>query len=543
LLIPTGMNARRFLALWLTIAAGGWIAAGCGGPTAAVTRELQNTLTSRRPSGVAPPVWTAVQDFYKQRASSPAWVTDEAPSKRTADALRVLNSAPAHGLDASDYGTPQLAQRSTALAAVTDAAQRAAQLSAFDVQLTSALITLGRDVSVGRTTPAGVDRPRRSRRHAPDLAATLAKALEGNLGRWLDEIKPAHPEYAALQKALTDLRGVRDRGGWPAVPARNLKPGASNAAVVALRQRLTATGELPDARRRGSTPPSRYDAQVEAAVRAFQEHHGLDATGVVNAATAEAMNVTVDDRLAQIAVNLERWRSMPDDLGDRHFIVNIPSFHVVAREGGTPVFDSRVVVGKPGNETPVFSSEMTTVVFSPYWNIPDTIAAGETAPAVARDAGYLARNNIEILRIRTSGAERVDPSSVNWNDPEAVKELAFRQRPGADNALGHVKFVFPNPYNVYLHDTPADRLFERRGRAFSHGCVRVEQPEALASYVLRGDPTWDEPRIVEAMHSGVERAVKLRAPIPVHIVYFTAWVDAAGGIQFRPDIYNYDRRQ
>ena len=132
---------------------------------------------------------------------------------------------------------------------------------------------------------------------------------------------------------------------------------------------------------------------------------------------------------------------------------------------------------------------------------------------------------------------------VNWDDPDALKELAFRQRPGADNALGHVKFVFPNPYNVYLHDTPADRLFERRGRAFSHGCVRVEQPEALASYVLRGDPDWNQPRIVEAMNSGVEKAVKLREPIPVHIVYFTAWVDANGGIQFRPDIYNYDRRQ
>jgi L,D-transpeptidase YcbB len=536
------MSARRFLALWLAVGAAAVSAAACGRPTDAVSSELKRHLASRRPSNVTPAIWTAVEEFYKQREWSPAWVTDEAPSKRVTSAIRVLSSAEAHGLDAADYGTALLTRRNTELAAITDAAERARELAAFDARLTTALLTLGRDVSIGRASPAGIDRRPRSRRKSPDLAATLATALDGKLQDWLLTIQPPHPEYAALQKALADLRGVRDRGGWPAVPGGTLKPGASNASVVALRQRLTATGELQETKRRGNAASSRYDAHVEAAVRSFQEHHGLDATGVVSPATAAAMNVTVDDRIAQIALNLERWRSMPDDLGSRHFIVNIPSFHVVAREHGTPVFDSRVVVGKPGNETPVFSSEMTTVVFSPYWNIPDTIAAGETAPAVARDAGYLARNNIEILRVRTSGTERVDPSSVNWDDPDALKELAFRQRPGSDNALGHVKFVFPNPYNVYLHDTPADRLFERRGRAFSHGCVRVEQPEALASYVLRGDPDWDQPRIVEAMNRGVEKAVKLREPIPVHIVYFTAWVDANGGIQFRPDIYGYDRR-
>jgi murein L,D-transpeptidase YcbB/YkuD len=234
---------------------------------------------------------------------------------------------------------------------------------------------------------------------------------------------------------------------------------------------------------------------------------------------------------------------MPDDFGARHLVVNIPHFHVVAREQGKVVSDIRVVVGKPGNETPVFSSTMDRVVFSPYWNIPDTIVSGETVPAVAKDAGYLARNNIEILRVSESGAERVDPSSVAWDDPDALQDLAFRQRPGARNALGHVKFLFTNPYNVYLHDTPADNLFARRGRAFSHGCIRVEEPAALAKYVLRGQPEWTESRILAAMHSGAEKAVTLREPIPVHIVYFTAWVDAAGGIHFQPDVYGYDRRQ
>jgi murein L,D-transpeptidase YcbB/YkuD len=233
---------------------------------------------------------------------------------------------------------------------------------------------------------------------------------------------------------------------------------------------------------------------------------------------------------------------MPDDLGDRHFIVNIPYFHLLAREHGKPVKDIRVIVGQPGKETPVFSADMTTVVFSPYWNIPDSIAEGETAPKAARDPEFLARNNIEIFRVSKSGTTAVDPSKVDWDDASALKELSFRQKPGDKNALGHVKFLFPNSFDVYLHDTPTDNLFGRTGRAFSHGCVRVEEPEELAKYVLRGYPEWDETRILEAMNAGVEKQVKLTQTIPVHIVYFTAWVDDAGGLHFQPDIYGYDKR-
>jgi murein L,D-transpeptidase YcbB/YkuD len=182
-------------------------------------------------------------------------------------------------------------------------------------------------------------------------------------------------------------------------------------------------------------------------------------------------------------------------------------------------------------------------VFSPYWNVPDSIVEGETAPSAARDPGFLKRNNIEILRVTKSGATTVDPSTVNWDDPEELKALAFRQKPGAKNALGHVKFLFPNPYDVYLHDTPADALFARPGRAFSHGCVRVEQPEALAKWVLKDSPEWTGEKIVEAMNAGEEQHVKLKQAIPVHIVYFTAWADDAGTVRLDPDVYGYDAIQ
>jgi murein L,D-transpeptidase YcbB/YkuD len=266
-------------------------------------------------------------------------------------------------------------------------------------------------------------------------------------------------------------------------------------------------------------------------------------TGIADLPTLGAMNVPLSRRIRQVEINLERWRWMPDEFGARHFLVNIPSYLVMARENGKTVRAIRVIVGKPGHETPIFSGNMDTVVFSPYWNVPDSIAEGETAPAVRNDSNYLARNQIEILRRSKSRPTVVDPESINWNDPDELRELSFRQRPGAKNALGHVKFLFPNRFNVYLHDTPTDKLFARTGRAFSHGCVRVEEPEALAAYVLRGYPEWTDERISGAMNAGVEKYVKLNESIPVHIVYFTASVDDKGGLYFQTDVYGYDARQ
>ncbi|HYN06446.1 MAG TPA: L,D-transpeptidase family protein [Vicinamibacterales bacterium] len=542
------MSRFRESCAFVTVALAALLAAaGCaGGRAHPAANDIQTRLAGQPPAGVDRAVWNDVRAFYSHRELAPAWIGESSPSKKAKDAWRLISLAGEHGLSAADYDEAQIARRLAELgdADTADKNQRLKNLAELEIRVSTALLALGRDVALGRTTPASIDRRWKPRRTAPDFAASLTQAIDDRLAGWLDAIRPAHPEYAALQRALVGLKGVKQRGGWPKVSAGVFKRDVSHQSVIALRQRLAATGELAANRRSRSRKPSTtFDSQVEAAVRAFQEHHALKATGIVDAATLSAMNVTVDERLRQIALNLDRWRWMPDDFGERHLIVNIPYFHVVAREHGKTVSDIRVVVGKPGNETPVFSSEMHSVVFSPYWNIPDTIVTGETAPAVARDANYLARNNIEILRVSNGGAERVDPSTIDWDKPEAVEQLAFRQRPGARNALGHVKFLFTNPYNVYLHDTPADDLFSRRGRAFSHGCVRVEEPTALAKYVLRDQTDWTEPRIHTAMNAGVEKLVKLREPIPVHIVYFTAWVDDAGGIHFQPDVYGYDKRQ
>ena len=429
----------------------------------------------------------------------------------------MLGAARQHGFDPADYDAKGLEALGQSVEAIDkQSPERLSKLAEFDTRLTAALIAFGRDVAVGRQRG---DEHFKARRKTPDLVAALTQAVE-DPDTFVEAVRPPHAEYAALQKALDDLIGQRDKGGWVKVPS---------ASSPALAKRLSQSGHLKEG------------GDLKAAVKSFQELHSISATGSVDAATLAALNVPLERRIQQVATNLQRWRWMPDQLGERHFIVNIPYFHLIAREAGKPVMDIRVVVGKPGNNTPIFSEDMETVVFSPYWNIPDTIAENETAPAVARDPNYLERQGIEILRVTSQGSATVNAADVDWDSPESVKGLVFRQKPGDGNALGHVKFLFPNPHNVYLHDTPADALFAKPGRAFSHGCIRVEEPETLAKYVLKGYSEWDDQAIFAAMRAGVEKHVKLKQTIPVHIAYFTAWVDDNGGLHFQPDIYGYDR--
>jgi L,D-transpeptidase YcbB len=534
------MRVRTWaIALFVTVAS---VVGGCRGdvdPASALTTGLQQIVAGEPVLPVQAPVWADVRTFYERRENRPAWVSEE-KTARAAEGLQMLRTAREHGLVAADYGEAQIAQQIDVLdqsksKSSKEAPDRLQQLAALDAHLTTALLALGRDVAVGR---ASSDRRWKARRELPDLVGTLTEAAGGDVKSWLSTIRPKHPEYAALQQALINLEAQRDKGAWAKVAAGTFAPGKTNPSMNSLRQRLAAAGHLEGAAVSNTSPA--YSSDDQAGVKSFQALHALPATGIVDAATLAAMNVPIDHRIRQVQLNLERWRWMPDDLGARHLLVNIPYFHLVARENGEAVKDIRVVVGTPENKTPVFSSKMTTVVFSPYWNIPDSIVEGETAPAIARDPAYLAKNNIEILDVSKSGAAPVDYSSVDWDDADQLKHLAFRQRPGPGNALGHVKFLFPNDYDVYLHDTPADKLFARPGRAFSHGCVRVEEPEALAKYILGGYPEWDDASILEAMHSGVEKHVKLKEAIPVHIVYFTAWVDDNGGLHFQPDVYGYD---
>jgi murein L,D-transpeptidase YcbB/YkuD len=282
---------------------------------------------------------------------------------------------------------------------------------------------------------------------------------------------------------------------------------------------------------------STYTEPLQKAVQQFQARHGLAATGLIGAETVAALNVPVDARIRQIELNLERWRWLPQDLGDRYVLVNIPEMRLRVYEGDRVPLTMAVVVGTPDTPTPIFNDQMRYVVLSPYWNVPDSIAQGETVPGLVKDPTYLTRNNMEIV---DKSGKAIPVSDM---DMDALDQYRFRQRPGKANSLGLVKFMFPNEHNVYLHDTPADSLFARAGRAFSHGCVRVENPMALAEYVLRDQPTWDTKAITAAMHAGTETQVSLTAPLPVYLGYWTAGVDEAGTLHFRPDVYGIDADQ
>ncbi len=246
------------------------------------------------------------------------------------------------------------------------------------------------------------------------------------------------------------------------------------------------------------------------------------------------------DRIERIKMNMERWRWAPHDLGERYVLINVPSYQLQVMEGDQPALAMRVIVGDPEHQTPLFSDEMTYVVFSPYWNIPPDILRKETLPRVARDPDYLQRNNIEV--VGTSGeAEVLDATDIDWSDEEATKGLRFRQAPGPENALGLVKFIFPNHFNVYLHDTPGDALFAKEKRTLSHGCIRVEEPVALAQYVLDDRPEWTDARISQAMGANKEQTVTLKQPLRVHIGYWTAWVEPDGKtVTFTDDPYGID---
>ena len=470
LVCSRSFTASRISMATLAVAATLALASCARDLTPQIADGIRQQVAAAPPATASRDVWDDVRRFYEQRMFAPRWVRDGRVDEARL-ALRVVQRAPEHGLAASDYGEPELSRELSDTRAIEEAlAKDPAKSAQLDVRITTALLALGRDVAVGRRGPATIDPRWKLRREPPDLGGTLSAAADaGELDAWLDRVRPRHPEYAALQKALADLH-----------------------------------------------------------------------TQVGSEAAPDAMP---DERARRIALNLERWRWLPDDLGARHLLVNVPAFYMAVREQGTPAVEMKVVVGTPERKTPLFSASMETVVFSPYWNVPDSIAEGETAPAAARDPRFLARNQIDILRRDKDGATIVDPASVDWDDEDAVKALAFRQRPGAHNALGHVKFLFPNAYDVYLHDTPADALFARQGRAFSHGCIRVEKPEALASYLLRDSPGWGAERIEKAMHRGEEQHVALKATLPVYIVYFTAWPDGRGGVQMWPDVYGYDAKQ
>ncbi|HKY20824.1 MAG TPA: L,D-transpeptidase family protein [Vicinamibacterales bacterium] len=457
--------------------------------------------------------------FYKRQNYQPTWIGGGRPSKRYQELIKVLSAAEEHGLPAHLYRV-----------SAEDATPE------HDVRTTATFFRYFTHLTGGRLDPRTLQSVWTLRPEKPDLVDALAGAVTNNdLVGTMNRLQPPQEEYRELQKALVRYRALAAKGGWPVIPASpKVKPGQPSTVMPLLRQRLAMEGDLDAAHEKDLSTV--LDANTVAAMKRFEERHRMEPDGILDPAAIQALNVPVAQRIRTIELNMERWRWLPDRMPARYLLVNVPDFRLDAVENGQPVMDIRVVVGSPDNKTPIFADEMTHVVFSPYWNVPPGIASEETIPKAASDPTFIARNNMEV--VGPSG-EVLDPAAVDWS---SARGLRIRQRPGSGNALGGVKFVFPNHFDVYLHDTNTTTLFDRLERGLSHGCVRVEEPHKLAQYVLRDLPEWTPEAIEEAMRSGQERHVKLKAPIPVYILYKTAWV-RDGRIRFLKDLYGYDANQ
>jgi murein L,D-transpeptidase YcbB/YkuD len=354
----------------------------------------------------------------------------------------------------------------------------------------------------------------------------------------MNNLSVAQRNYTKLQQAVPMYQEAVLHP-WATLPASaKLKPGAKNITVLALRAHLKATGDLKPEDDYGLTL---YDEHVTQAIKHFQVSHGLEATGAVGPATRAALNVPPEERLHQIQINMERWEKLSHELGNRYIMVNVPDYRLQVVENGTTVLSMRAIVGKPERPTPEISSTVTRVVFNPYWNVPKSIAEKDIVPKVLDNPDYLAEMHIDILDQQSEDSIIINPDEVDWQSAlENGFPYHFRQEPGENNALGLVKFEFDNSHDVYLHDTPAKDLFEKNKRDFSSGCIRLENPLALANYLMKNDPDWSEERMQDILLAGKTNYLKASMPTEIVITYLTAWVDDLGNIQFRDDVYEED---
>ena len=527
-------------------------AAGEAGPDAAAGDSVRGAAgdSTAEATGTAPvlslpngdtlTIRPSVVQFYRERDFQPAWTDDDEILPRGISMLEAIAAANSEGLDRERYhfGTArEMAQRLDE-DAVED--RELEYLGSLDLLLTESFARFSQDLTAGTIDPTRAGLDWQIERGEAEDRSLIDRVLEGEDPREvLGSIRPAVPYYSRMVDGLKRLRTVAEAGGWPTVSdGETMEPGATGPRVAELRARLMA-GDDPDETRlarHGQDSLSLFDDSLALAVEHFQTRHNLQEDGALGASTLAALNVPVEDRIESMRLNLDRWRWLPNDLGDRFILVNIAGFELELVDNGEAIESMNVVVGETANRTPVFQDTLEYMVVNPYWNVPSSIAEEEIIPAAARDPGYLARNNYELVY----DGNAVSPGSVS---PEALRSGAYRirQKPGQSNALGNVKFLFPNSMNIYLHDTPADHLFTQESRAFSHGCIRVERPDDLARTLLTTLTDRDADYYESLRQSSGEQWVSFDEKVPVYILYFTAWVDEDGTIRFHEDIYDRDR--
>ena len=493
------------------------------GPLAAATARALDTAVAdgvllKRDAG-------SIATFYAARGNEPVWIEDGAFTPEALGLIARIKRADEDGLDPADYKLPWT-EVGLYLDSVNDKLARA------DLELSQAVALYARHAYSGRVTPSEISSNLNYKLNPPAAADVLALVSgASDPVATLEAYQPPQPEYAALRDELARLRAAAAAAdSLPVVGEGDLlKPGMSDPRVPVIRERMQLASATID--------PELYDEILVEAVKGFQASSGLRSDGIIGKNTVSAMNARGADPVETIVLNMERWRWMPRYLGDFYVQVNLPSYTLYVYRDGAVFHTTRVVIGKVSSQTPIFSDEIEHIVVNPYWNVPASIVRNELMPAMRKGSGLRGYQVYAKVRGRYRA---IDPGSVNWRKVDA-RSIQVKQPPGARNALGEVKFLFPNQYDVYLHDTPSKSLFEREDRAFSHGCMRVMNPWDFAEALLSNTDQVSAAALRKQVGGG-ESWVNLDKHIPVHITYFTAWVDDSGKLQLRNDVYGLDKR-
>ncbi len=485
-------------------------------------------------------------EFYHSRKFQLAWVIHGNPIQGAWELLDEIQNCDKEGLEPREYPDQkiELLLRQGKRYYFWRLPLESNKAAELDLLLTETYLTFSNHLLFGRSQPRTMEDAWHVSAEVVNLPTYLQKTISDQKGisESLRQIVPQQPEYGKMKYWLAVYRQRLSKGEWPIVtslPAASKSSSVSGPIAKVLCLRLQAEGFFAA----GDCPDSLSSELVEA-IKHFQSTHGVDSTGQLDAATLREINVPLRERIEQLKLNIDCWRWLPQNLGERHIRINIADFRLKAYEHGLETFSMRVVVGRKSDSTPVFSDRAIAVTLNPAWNVPASIARDEMLPALKKDPRYLEKHDMELLADWTKEETLLRADSIDWDKIDTAHfTFRIRQKYGESSALGRVKINLTNPFNIYLHDTPSKQYFEKEKRALSHGCVRVENPLKLAIWLFGPGTSWDQPHLETLIQKGEPYTIAMAEPgIPVHILYRTAFIDSEGGLQFRPDIYGWDKR-
>lgn len=491
-------------------------------------------------------VYSSLPALYQKQSYKPVWINEDGPISETIVMVEAIRRSYKEGLNPKNYYLKEIEDTLARINTWSKSGKLSSPelLAELDLLLSNSFLKYANDLLYGQVSAQQIDLELVFGEKPVDLNALLLTAVsENKIDKTLAGLLPKYPVYGRLRTALEQYRLYEAEGGWKPIPeGPKLSKGMRGRGVTALKKRLVVTGELNSSDLKNDV----YDEALEQAVRKYQDTNGLYVDGVAGDSTIESLNVPAGDLVKHITLSMERWRMLPQDMGNKFVLVNIANYHLYAVENNRDAIEMRIVVGKPKWNTPIFSEEMTNIVINPYWNIPPSIFKDDIAPLIKSDPDYMADRNIQALGLGMEQPNTTDEAEVASAKEAYINKVLtgnypLRQNPGPSNPLGRIKFLFPNKYSVYLHDTPNRGYFQRSQRNFSHGCIRVEKPVELAEFVLSSDPRWTIERIQSMIGSGKTQTVQLPVQIPVYILYFTAWANRDGSVSFHKDVYGLDQ--